>query len=165
MRGARRLFVVRHAPAEDSSPRGDAGRALTERGRREMSAAARGLAQLDDAPALIAASPLVRARETADLLAERFPAAARCVLPELAPGLDRAAFATWFDATPDARIAIVGHEPDLSELVAWLIGGGRVHMGKGSVAALTLVGSAARGAAMLDWLLTRKALGSVGARV
>ncbi len=165
MTGPRELYVVRHAPAEDSSPRGDAGRALTPDGRAEMTAAVAGFARLVDPLELIAASPLTRARQTADLLAERFPAAERVTLEALAPGLDRAALAAWIDAAPQRRIALVGHEPDLSELVGWLIAGGqgaRLRMRKGAIAALALGGALGPRSAELDWHLTRGALRRLG---
>lgn len=165
MTGPRQLLIVRHAPAEESSARGDFGRALTTEGSAEMAQAAVGLARLVEPPALIASSPLIRARQTADLLAERFPDAARATLTELAPGFDRDALAAWLDATPERRIALVGHEPDLSLLVGWLIGGGagaRIRMRKGAVAALVLGGRAGPRAAELDWHLTRGALRRLG---
>ena len=165
MTGPRELYVVRHAPAEDVGPRGDASRALTAEGRAEMAAAVAGFARLVDPPELIAASPLVRARQTADLFAERFPAAERATLDALAPGLDREALVEWLDAAPQRRIAIVGHEPDLSALVGWLIGGGqgaRVRMRKGAVAALALGGAVGPRNAELDWHMTRGALRRLG---
>ena len=165
MSGTRELLIVRHAPAEDSSARGDRGRALSVVGRSEMAAAIAGLARLIEAPQLIASSPLTRAVQTADLLAERFPAAERASLDELAPGFDRAALAAWLDAVAARRIALVGHEPDLSGLVGWLIGGAnpaRIRLRKGAVIALTLDGAAGPRAAELDWALTRGALRRLG---
>jgi phosphohistidine phosphatase len=165
MTGPRELYVIRHAPAEDSSPRGDHGRALTAEGRSEMADAVDGLARLIDPLELIAASPLTRARQTADLLAERFPDAERATLDALAPGLDREALAEWLDAAPQRRIAIVGHEPDLSALVGWLIGGAggaRLKMRKGAVAALALGGGLGPRVAELDWHMTRGALRRLG---
>jgi len=164
MPSERALLIVRHAPAEDRSPDGDAGRALTAEGRTEMAQAAHGLARMLDGLDLIATSPLVRARQTADLIAAGFPNAERCLLPELAPGVDRDAFATWLDALTVRRVAVVGHEPDLSLLIGWLIGGrARVRMRKGAAALVALAGAAGQGSAELEWLLTRAALRRIGA--
>lgn len=161
MPGTRQLLIVRHAPAEDSSPGGDRGRALTAEGRDEMAQAVAGLVRLLDPVAAIAASPLRRARETADLLASRWPKATRIELPELSPGLDREALADWVDAQASPSLALVGHEPDLSGLIAWLIAGpagARVHMRKGAAALLTLHGRCGPRAAELEWFMTRGAL-------
>jgi phosphohistidine phosphatase len=161
MHGTRQLLIVRHAPAEDSSPSGDRGRALTADGREEMAQAAAGLTRLLEPIELIAASPLRRARETADLMASRWPAASRVELEELAPGVDREALADWVDAQPARSMALVGHEPDLSGLVSWLIAGpagARLHMRKGAAVLLSLRGRCGPRAAELEWLLTRGAL-------
>lgn len=158
---ARLLLIVRHAPAADSSPDGDRGRALTAEGRLEMIQAAAGLTRLLDPIAAIAASPLRRARETADLLAANWTDATRTELPELAPGFERETLASWVDAQDALSLALVGHEPDLSGLVAWLIAGpagARVHMRKGAAALLTLRGRCGPRAADLEWFMTRGAL-------
>jgi len=165
MSGTRELLIVRHAPAEDLAPGGDRARALTAEGRAEMALAAAGLARLIDPPELIATSPLLRALQTADLLADRFPGARRAILTELAPGFDRDLLASWIDAEPARRLVLVGHEPDLSELVGWLIAGAaaaRVRMRKGAAVALALQGAAGPRAAELEWSLTRGALRRLG---
>jgi phosphohistidine phosphatase len=161
MPGTRLILIVRHAPAEDSSAEGDRGRALTSEGATEMAQAAAGLARMLDPIGTIAASPLRRARETADLLAARWPAAARVELPELAPGFERATLAEWLDAEDSPSIALVGHEPDLSGLIAWMIAGehgARLHMRKGAAALLSFRGRCGPGSAELEWLMTRSAL-------
>ena len=161
MRGTRLLLIVRHAPAEDASPDGDRGRALTAQGRAEMAQAAAGLARVLDPIAAIATSPLRRARETADLLATTWPGAARAELPELAPGFDRETLASGIDAQDATSQALVGHEPDLSALVAWLIAGpagARLHLRKGAAVLLTLHGRCGPRAAELEWFMTRGAL-------
>lgn len=166
MPGSRLILVVRHAPAEDASVDGDRGRALTAEGRAEMAQAAAGLARLLEPVALIAASPLRRARETADLLAGCWRGAARRELPELEPGFDRDALAAWIDAEDAPSIALVGHEPDLSGLVAWLMAGpagARLHMRKGAAALLSLRGRCGPRSAELEWFLTRGALRRLGA--
>lgn len=126
-----------------------------------MAQAAAGLTRLLDPIELIAASPLRRARETADLMASCWPGAARCELEELAPGFDRGVLAEWVDAQPARSLALVGHEPDLSGLVSWLIAGpagARLHMRKGAAALLSMRGRCGPRAAELEWFLTRGAL-------
>lgn len=166
MSDPRQLLIVRHAPAEDGSAEGDRGRALTAEGRAEMAQAAAGLARLLEPVALIAASPLRRARETADLLAARWPSVARAELPELEPGFDRDTLATWVDAQGTGTIALVGHEPDLSGLASWLIAGpagARLHMRKGAAALITLRGTCGPRSGELEWFMTRGALRRLGA--
>ena len=130
-------------------------------GRDEMAQAAAGLSRLIEPIDAIAASPLRRARETADLLAACWPDAARVELAELSPGFDRDTLSEWVDAQDAHRLALVGHEPDLSGLIAWLIAGpagARVHMRKGAAALLTLRGRCGPRAAELEWFMTRGAL-------
>lgn len=165
MSGTRELLIVRHAPAEEFAAGGDRARALTAEGRAEMTAAAAGLARIIDPPDLIATSPLVRAQQTADLLAERFSAARRATLVELEPGFDRDVLASWLDTETARRVMLVGHEPDLSALVGWLIAGvngARIRMRKGAIIALALRGETGPHAAELEWSITRGALRRLG---
>ena len=64
------LYLVRHAIAEDRADAGDDERALTEAGRAKMIRATQGLRKLKVRPDLILTSPLRRARETAEILAQ-----------------------------------------------------------------------------------------------
>ena len=120
------LLLVRHASAEDraafaAAGRDDDRRPLTERGARRMRRGAAGLASELERLDAIATSPLVRAVQTADILAEAFPRAARETLPALAPGGDRPTLLAWLAGQGRECVAMVGHEPDLSELAAWLL--------------------------------------------
>ena len=117
------LYVIRHAIAEERREGlDDAERALTDEGRERFSLGVRGLARLGVGLDLVLTSPWVRAARTAELLA---PLASGPVEPSqhLAgpPGTDlihpRRARAGI------ERAAVVGHEPWLSELVAWLVAG------------------------------------------
>jgi phosphohistidine phosphatase len=123
------LFIVRHGIAEDVSADGsDAGRALTPRGRRRLEKSARALDRLGVAFDRVLFSPLLRAQETAEILMclcdEDEGCESEVVLdlaqppgPELIARLARANV---------ERIALVGHEPWLSQLAAWLVCGWRV---------------------------------------
>lgn len=133
------LLVVRHAIAEDRAASGrDEDRALTGEGRERMQAAVRGLAALELRVERVLHSPWLRARQTAELLAplvEGRPPLRAC--PQLAQPPDHGLLAL-LDAP---RLALVGHEPWLSQLVAWLTCGSRergaaFEFRKGSVARL-----------------------------
>jgi phosphohistidine phosphatase len=120
-----RLYIVRHGPAEDHAASGsDFDRALTASGRDRVRHVARALTEAEEAPHVILSSPLVRALQTAEILA----AAIKLEQPvevrrELSPGGDaRALVSEQIDAQAK-RVMIVGHEPDLSDLAAYL--GGR----------------------------------------
>jgi phosphohistidine phosphatase len=134
-----KLYVMRHGPAEDHAPTGrDSDRALTPSGRDRVRSVARVLVEQDEAPLTIFSSPLVRALQTAEIVAAvtkldervRNSEAAHVggatgaveIRRELAPGGDAHELA--FQAARDGRkrVMIVGHEPDLSSLVARLIG-------------------------------------------
>jgi phosphohistidine phosphatase len=119
-----RLLVVRHGIAVDRGTPGlpDDERPLTPRGVERFREAARGLAEVLDRPDAIFTSPLPRARRTAELLAEAFggpeprdvAALAQASFEGIAQELE------GFDS--DALVALVGHEPDVSALVARLVG-------------------------------------------
>jgi phosphohistidine phosphatase len=112
------LFVIRHAIAEDRSPDlDDAARELTEDGFRKMKQVVRGLRELDLELARVLTSPWTRALETAKLLAP--VAGAPPVTTELLCQSPRAELLAMI-AEKGETTAVVGHEPWLGELVAWL---------------------------------------------
>ena len=137
-----RLYVIRHAAAEDATDAaGDHGRRLTKKGRREFSRLVRRLAQAGVGIDLVATSPLVRARDTADLLADGLAERPRVeILEPLAPAADWQALVEWTIQQGAARVAWVGHNPCVGRLVATMIGDGSaaIRMRKGAVAAVRL---------------------------
>lgn len=160
----RRILLVRHAIAEDFASSGrDFDRALTEEGRRRMTRAARGLRTLDVEPTVLLASPLLRARQTAEILGRRFDLAPS-TWDALACGVDHATLTAELDERhPGGTVVLVGHEPDLGELLSfWLAGHPRriaVHFRKGAVACVTAGQLPPGGAAVLEWMLTSGQLG------
>jgi phosphohistidine phosphatase len=119
------LFVVRHAAAEGSEP-GTAGaaRVLTEAGRDKLRRAVRGLRALDIRFERILTSPWKRAAQTAKLLepvASGPPIATELLTQSPSPEL-LALIAEGGETT-----AVVGHEPWLGELAAWLAFGDPRH--------------------------------------
>ena len=91
-----RLYVVRHAPAEDLADGGDEARRLTKKGRKAFARLVNRLAEAGLELDLVATSPLVRARETAEILAAELGGRPRIeVVDALAPGCDWQELVEW----------------------------------------------------------------------
>jgi phosphohistidine phosphatase len=137
---AQQLWLLRHGDAEPHGSRQDADRKLTEKGEKQARVAGEALARLGLEFAAVLTSPRVRARDTARLAAEPLKADPLVHQP-LSAGFDaaeaRALLAGYGD---DARVLVVGHEPDFSQTVFDLTGG-RIDLKKGGVAAVRLDGS------------------------
>ena len=120
------LYLVRHGIAAERGKEwpDDSKRPLTHKGIARMREIAGGLKDLDVRFDLILTSPLVRARQTADLLNEGLGGNTPLEeTPLLAPGGARADLLEYLRSKKKAgRIALVGHEPDLGQLAAFLIG-------------------------------------------
>jgi phosphohistidine phosphatase len=140
-----KLYVMRHGPAEDQSASGvDGERALTAAGRERVRAVARRLVEEGEEPSQVVTSPLVRAVQTAEIVALGTKLGERggtiTVARELAPGGSAVAFARRLAAAGVKRILFVGHEPDLSNLVAGLLGTFDTPFEKATVVGLHLPG-------------------------
>ncbi len=122
--GMMRLLIIRHAVAVERGAPGiaDDDRPLTPEGEKKFKKAARGLARIAPRPGAILSSPLPRAFRTAEIAA----AAWGRLTPEKTPALvggslaDLAAALAPYGA--EATVALVGHEPHLSGLLAELLG-------------------------------------------
>ena len=149
------LYVVRHAWAEDSASDGtDASRRLTKKGRRRFADMTERLRKAGMEVDLVATSPLVRARETAEILAAAFDPQPRVVVIDaLAPGADWPGLVEWTIHQDAARVAWVGHMPCVSRLVALTIGDGTasIRLQKGAVASIRLDDGPGQ-PGELDWL-------------
>ncbi|MGK0674283.1 MAG: phosphohistidine phosphatase SixA [Halothiobacillaceae bacterium] len=142
------LILIRHAPAIDPmewalSGRPDGDRPLTKEGSTKMRRVARGLRRVLESPERLFSSPLLRARQTAELLLECYPDLHIEITTELKPDTDPAATLAWLRSLDACqRIALVGHEPHLSGLLALLVHGdaslGTLPFRKGGVAILEL---------------------------
>ncbi len=157
-----RLVIIRHAIAvphgtpeipEDERP-------LTPKGEKRFRKAARGLARVVGRPDALLTSPLLRASQTAVIAAAAWGRIEPVELPALATG-DFDGLAAALAAYPeDARVAIVGHEPHVSELLARLLGtsrADRLTFRKGGAALVDLPGPPAEGGALV-WFLTPRLL-------
>ncbi len=165
-----RVYVIRHAAAFERDRRrwpDDDLRPLTPAGIREFRDAAAGIGRVAARPGRVLASPLRRAQQTAELLTgvARWPRAT--VAPALAPDepVERT-FGLLRDQEGD-RIALVGHEPHLTLLLAAAIAGSDVGaqfaLKKGGAACLDFDGAVSPGRGTLAWLLPPKALRALGA--
>jgi phosphohistidine phosphatase len=159
------LYIIRHAWAgehdADRYPNDDL-RPLTADGKKRF---AKMLDRLDDAkirPTWVATSPLVRCRQTADLLARQLPDPPEIMeLVALRPDSDLGEILAWTGRRKDEEIAWVGHAPDVSDLAAALIGDGSasIRFAKGAIAAIRFEGPVERNAGQLMWLATAGLLG------
>ncbi|MFM1812771.1 MAG: phosphohistidine phosphatase SixA [Cyanobacteriota bacterium] len=141
------LLLLRHGIAADAADDAidpelaDRARPLTPAGRRRTAAVLQRLLALDLACTQLFSSPLLRARQTAELALQAGLAPVLHEAPALAPGGDAAGWLQQHSAGQrlnGQRWALVGHEPDLSSLAAGLIGAapGSLQLKKAGVALL-----------------------------
>jgi phosphohistidine phosphatase len=145
-----KIYLMRHATAEDPGSGPDAGRRLTESGRREAREAGRALRQRGVAPAAALTSPRLRARETANLvLSELGARVAVEVRDTLGGGTTQAVFLAELQSRESVGdVFLVGHNPDLSTFAS-LLAGDPISFLPSTVACFELQGDQAR----LEWVL------------
>jgi phosphohistidine phosphatase len=152
-----RLFIVRHAIAVPHGTKGieETLRPLTPRGIERFESAAAGLARAFPRPDALLTSPWKRARQTAEILAAAWGRLELKDTPALTGG-NVDALARVLRAYPkDASVALVGHEPWLSELLARLLGSSedeRFQFKKGGVAVVDLPGELEEGGKLVAYL-------------
>ena len=149
------LWLSRHGEAVDpDGASSDFDRALTPAGRRRLSSFMQWMLSRQQPPELILHSPLVRARQTAEVLAEEIGADQVALRVEnlLAPGINVESLLKQLARTTHERILCVGHQPDMSRCVAELIGGGQILFSPGSTACVEFPGPILRHGAALRWM-------------
>lgn len=163
------VYLVRHGIAEDRSKSGrDEDRALTQVGTDNMQRAATGVAWLEVKPDAIWASPLRRARQTAEILRDAVaPGIELEIEAALRPEGDVDATLERLRAAPLAQtLMLVGHEPSISALASALLTGdvsrARVPFKTGSVLAVETTFPPG-GHGTLRWFLTSEQLRRLGA--
>jgi phosphohistidine phosphatase len=143
------ILLLRHGIAEERSPdRADGRRALTPAGRRRTAAVLERAVAIGLRVDRLITSPLLRARQTAEIALATGLTPAVELATALEPGGDPLPFlplwlaggpvADWGDGPRARRVALVGHEPDLGELAARLIGApaGSISLRKAGLALL-----------------------------
>ena len=168
------LILIRHGQAGDAAEwhattgRSDDERPLTDEGMKRMARAFRGLRRILETPNQVFVSPLTRAQQTAELMREAYLDLPLQTIPTLRPEEAPQDTLQWLnDNLPKkaSRIAIVGHEPHLSGLLALLTLGdtdcGSLPLKKGGVAILE-INKICAGGGELQALLPPRVLRALG---
>jgi phosphohistidine phosphatase len=159
------LLIVRHAIAFERDRhrwRDDGARPLSPAGIRRARQAAAGLKQFSKSPDRLLTSPLVRAKQTAQILTEvgGWPQAEEVL--QLSPEESALAVLTLLGKDRSKLVAVVGHQPGLGTLLsACLLGNGRalsIEMKKNAIACVSFAGAPRAGGATLKWLATPRML-------
>jgi len=164
------LYIIRHAIAVDegtSDSESDSQRPLTDKGRKKMRQIAKALHNLGVEFDLILSSPYVRARETAEILADVFKMKKKILFSDnLIPlGNPELLITEMNEKHSVDSMAVVGHEPHLSTLVGLLAaqnGKIDVTLKKGGVCYLSADDLHHERRATLEWLLTPGLLMQIG---
>jgi phosphohistidine phosphatase len=168
-----RLLFVRHGIAEDRDAAESGGtpdefRALTMEGRKRMKRIAAALHASVEDLSLVATSPLLRAVQTAEILAREFGGAPLVETQSLVPGAAPSTLLDWLREQGDGNaIALVGHEPDLGLWISWACAGIRdsfVPLKKGGACLIEFEEELQPGLAVLQWVLTPRQLRRLGGK-
>lgn len=155
------LLLIRHAIAEDRDSFSKTGqeddlRPLTSEGRYKMVQCAEGLRAIAPKISMLATSPLTRARETAEIVAEEYGMDIRATTDALRPKAAFGDFVEWIADHDHPIVAVVGHEPHLSGLVTWLVSGleeSHMELKKGGACLLSFKGAPKKCGGTLEWAL------------
>lgn len=159
------LYILRHGIAAEPDAQTfakDADRPLTPEGKRKLGQVAGAMEALELSFDLILSSPYLRARHTAEIIAEALKARKKLELSDsLTPGGSAKKLVDLLNhlqPTPES-VLLVGHEPHLSGLISLLVSGDAsfaVVMKKGGLCKLSTDSLNAGRCAALEWLLTPK---------
>jgi len=156
------LYLVRHGIAAERGeayPNDDV-RPLTPDGMAKFRKAVRGLARFDVSIDIVLTSPLLRARQTAEILAKGLGNAAVVDADALRPGarFDRLVRAVT-DSSGNTAIALVGHEPDIGQAAGRLVGrSGPLAFNKGAICRIDLETWPMDQPGRLRWFVTQRML-------
>jgi phosphohistidine phosphatase len=159
------IYIVRHAWAYhhgDARWPDDSQRPLEVKGAKRFRRVVERLAEGGFDPAIVATSPYVRCRQTADIVAEHVSGSPEVVeLDALKPGSDFEALVDWTRRQDGESVCWVGHAPDVGRLAAALVSDGdaSLRFAKGATAAIGVDGTVGRESGELCWLATAKMLG------
>ncbi len=157
------LFLLRHGIAverDEFDAANDEARPITRKGRRQLRAVAKAMRAMELRFDTILSSQLVRARQTAEIITAEFKLEQRLALAnELKPGGGAKKLIQKIGGLKPApeNVLLVGHEPDLNELISLLVtgqAGGGFALKKGGLAKLKIEKIRSGKCALFAWLLT-----------
>lgn len=154
-------YFLRHGPAGDAMKweGADFDRPLTQDGIKRIAREAKTIAALDLELDAIITSPLVRARQTAEIVADELKLRDRLRQDDrVGLGFSPTHLAEILgDNTSASALMLVGHEPSMSSTVGELIGGGEIDFKKGALACVEVTEASPLGGVLL-WLASPKLL-------
>ena len=161
------IYILRHGIAVERGTPGykrDGDRPLTQEGVEKMRKIAKAMREMGLQFDVIFSSPYVRAKATADIVAETLGENVT-LTDSLLPEANPPELIDEINDEKPQRVLLVGHEPDLSALISTLICGKRsadIELKKGGIAKLTAETLTYGKCATLNWLLTPKQLRQLG---
>jgi phosphohistidine phosphatase len=160
------LYLVRHAIAAERGPDypDDSRRPLTPKGAERFREAMAGLVMLDVQLDEVLTSPYVRARQTAELIAEAFVKPPKITnVHALAEGQPVEVIDTLARYAKRRNLALVGHEPAIGEIAARLLGHRKaMDFKKGAVACIDVEALPLPRPGVLRWFLPPRILRLIG---
>lgn len=155
------LYLIRHADALALGERGttsDEERPLSEKGEAQSEAVARALMQRGIMLDKLYTSPLLRTRQTAEILL-RVWAKPELILEncnQLAPGGKPRKLSKQLLKSGGDKIGLVGHMPDLGDFAAWLLGTkkAQIDIAKAGIVHISCGELAGKGLGALEWMVT-----------
>ena len=157
------LYIIRHAWAEEGSlDQDDYDRRLTKKGRTRFENFMKSMKKIAFNVDLIVTSPLVRTRETAEIMVDVLKTPRLEIHNALAPGSNWPDITEWTSAEKAPRVAWVGHAPCVGRLVAKAIGDGTadIRMQKGAIASICLENGFGH-SGELQWLIPAQVIEAV----
>ena len=162
------LYLLRHgiaAAKDDPAFTSDSERPLTKKGTKKFRKAARGIERLGITLDVILSSPLVRARQTADIVAAALDKESYVEeIPALAPDSSPEQLLSELSGVEGKEhVMLVGHEPFLGKLAAFLVSGKNnsdtvIPLKKGGICHIEIEAVPPTQPGRMHWLLTPKQL-------
>ena len=159
MFGIKEVYVIRHGIADDAADHNgiDGERQLTKKGREKVKGVVKYLLSRHIRFDLVVSSPLVRARETAEIVNNACSRSRNLVISDLlVPDGSYDELILFLNNMPEERVAIVGHEPFLSGFISYCLSRSSmpyVRMKKAGIACLTCEDKLEAGNCVLAWLM------------
>jgi phosphohistidine phosphatase len=155
------LYLIRHADALALGERGitdDVARPLSDKGENQAHQVGKTLHKKGVTLDKLVTSPLVRARQTTDLILKNWegPPPEVHVCEDLAPDAKPRKLARFLRKLGGEHVALVGHLPHIGYWAGWLLGAKKAHIeiAKAGIALITCGDGPGKGTGALQWLVT-----------